>query len=66
MIVAINGQSREVPDGLNVSGLIEHLGMNPQRVALERNSEILPRVLWKEAQVQANDSFEIVHMVGGG
>lgn len=66
MIVDVNGQSREVPDGLNVSGLIAHLGMNPQRVALERNREILPRALWKETQVQASDSFEIVHMVGGG
>lgn len=66
MIVEINGQGREVPDGLNVSALIAHLGMNPQRVALERNREILPRTLWKETQVQASDSFEIVHMVGGG
>ena len=66
MIVEINGKFREIPDGLSVSALIEHLEMNPQRVALERNRDILPRPLWKETQVRANDSFEIVHMVGGG
>ena len=66
MNVEINGQYREVPEGLSVSAMIEHLGMKPQRVALERNREILPRALWRETQVQANDSFEIVHMVGGG
>lgn len=66
MTVVINGQSREIPDNLNVAALIEHLGMKLDRVALERNRDILPRARWKETQVQANDSFEIVHLVGGG
>lgn len=66
MTVVINGERREIPGGLNVSAMIEHLGMNPQRVALERNRDILPRAQWKETPVQANDSFEIVHLVGGG
>ena len=66
MTVVINGESREIPDNLNVAALIEHLGMKLDRVALERNRDILPRVRWKETQVRANDSFEIVHLVGGG
>jgi thiamine biosynthesis protein ThiS len=66
MTITINGDRREIPDGLNVIALLEHLGMPDGRVAIERNLDILPRTLWRETQVQVNDSFEIVHFVGGG
>ena len=66
MTVTINGERRDIPDGLTVTALIEHLGMKDGRIAIERNLDILPRAQWKETQVQANDSFEIVHFVGGG
>ena len=66
MIVTINGERRDIPDGLNVSALLDHLGMPTGRVAVERNLDILPRALWQETTVQSNDSFEIVHFVGGG
>jgi len=66
MTIIVNGERREVPDGLTVSGLLEHLGMKNDRVAIERNLDILPRQRWAEMQVQPNDSFEIVHFVGGG
>ena len=42
--VTINGERREIPDGLNVAALLEHLGMPTGRVAIERNLDILPRV----------------------
>jgi thiamine biosynthesis protein ThiS len=66
MIVTINGERRDIPDGLNVSALLNHLGMPTGRVAVERNLDILPRNRWQETPVQSNDSFEIVHFVGGG
>jgi thiamine biosynthesis protein ThiS len=66
MNVTINGENREVPDGLNVVALLEHLGVGRERVAVERNLDILPRTQWQETRVQPNDSFEIVHFVGGG
>ncbi|HXX44499.1 MAG TPA: sulfur carrier protein ThiS [Candidatus Acidoferrales bacterium] len=66
MTVTINGERREIPEGLNVVSLLEHLGMRVDRVAIERNLDILPRARWKATQVQANDSFEIVQFVGGG
>jgi sulfur carrier protein len=66
MTVTINGERREIPDGLNVTALIEHLGMPVGRVAVERNLDILPRALWQETRVEPSDSFEIVHFVGGG
>jgi thiamine biosynthesis protein ThiS len=66
MTVTINGERREVPEGLNVPALLEHLGIASERVAIERNLDILPRARWSETQVQPNDTFEIVHFVGGG
>lgn len=66
MTVVINGERRDIPDGLNVAGLLDHLGMSNGRVAVERNLDILPRARWQDTQIQENDSFEIVHFVGGG
>lgn len=66
MTVTINGERREIPDGLTVTAMLEHLDMAGKRVAIERNLDILPRASWQETRVQPNDSFEIVHFVGGG
>jgi thiamine biosynthesis protein ThiS len=66
MTITINGERREIPDGLNVTALLEHLGMAESRVAVERNRDILPRACWHETEVSANDAFEIVQFVGGG
>lgn len=66
MTVTINGEAREIPDGLNVTALLQHLEMSAERVAIERNLGILPRANWNETNVQPNDRFEIVHFVGGG
>lgn len=66
MTVVINGESQEIPDGLTVATLLGHLGMKAERVAIERNLDILPRARWAETQVQPRDSFEIVQFVGGG
>jgi sulfur carrier protein len=66
MKVKINGDAQDIPEGLTVSALLEHLGMPLNRVAVERNLDILPRAKWAETQVAANDSYEIVHFVGGG
>ena len=66
MTITINGERHEIPDGLTVAAMLEHLGMKGNRVAIERNLDILPRANWRETQVQSGDSFEIVHFVGGG
>lgn len=66
MKIRINGDEREIPDGLTVAALLSHIGMPSERVAIERNLDILPRANWKTTEVQANDSYEIVHFVGGG
>jgi sulfur carrier protein len=66
MTVVVNGDLMEVPEGLTVFGLIQHLGMRVERVAIERNLDILPRAQWTATSVDAGDRFEIVQLVGGG
>ncbi|MCS7314951.1 MAG: sulfur carrier protein ThiS [Bryobacterales bacterium] len=64
--VRINGQAREVPAGLTVLGLLEWLQLNPERVAIELNRQILRRPAWSETPLEAGAELEIVHFVGGG
>ena len=66
MNVTVNGESREVPEGMTVVSLLEHLGLNAGRVAVERNRDVLPRARWPQTPVEASDCYEIVQLVGGG
>ena len=64
--ITVNGEQRRVPDGLSVADLAKELGLEPARVAVERNLEIVPRSTLAEVAVQDGDAFEIVTFVGGG
>jgi thiamine biosynthesis protein ThiS len=66
MTITVNGDRHEVPEGLHVAALLTHLGLPQDRVALERNRDILSRAQWPTTPVQPNDNYEIVHFVGGG
>lgn len=64
--IQLNGEPREVPDGLSVASLLEWLKFPADRVAVERNREIVPRSRWGETPLAAGDRLEVVHFVGGG
>lgn len=64
--VQVNGEKKELTAGLTVRQLLEQLGLNPARVAVEYNLQILPKAKWEETRVAAGDRFEIVQFVGGG
>jgi thiamine biosynthesis protein ThiS len=64
--VMINGEHRRVPGGTTLAQLIAEVGLNPQRVAVERNLEIVPRSTFAAVLVEDGDAYEIVHFVGGG
>lgn len=66
MILTINGEPRDFPDGLTLAALIAQLGMKADRVAVELNLEIVPRGNWDATQLKDGDKLEIVHFVGGG
>jgi len=64
--VIINGEHRRVPPRTNLAQLIAEVGLDPHRVAVERNLEIVPRSTFSEVMVEDGDAYEIVHFVGGG
>ena len=64
--VRINGEHRRVADGVSIAELVRELGIDPARVAVERNLEVVPRSTLGEVPVQNGDDFEIVRFVGGG
>ncbi len=66
MRVVLNGEEREIPEGLTLMGLIEQLGLNPERIAIEWNREVIPRAQWASVRLREGDRVEIVHFVGGG
>ncbi len=66
IVVRVNGEDREIPPGLAVTGLLEFLELNPALVVVERNREILERARYPEVPVEAGDVLELVHFVGGG
>jgi sulfur carrier protein len=69
MQLVINGQDREVAalkEGSAVSDLLAVLQLKGDRVALERNGEIVSRAAWGETRLSDGDKIEIVHFVGGG
>jgi sulfur carrier protein len=66
MQVIINGEARQLVDGITVSLLLEELQIPATRVAVELNLEIVPKADFAERTVQDGDKIEIVHFVGGG
>jgi thiazole synthase len=64
--VRVNGEQRLVPAGVSIAAMLCELGIDPKRVAVERNLEIVPRAMLGEVTVADGDAFEIVHFVGGG
>lgn len=64
--ILVNGESRETPAGSTVLTLLDQLGLDAGRVAIEHNLQILPKTKWEETMVTGGDRFEIVQFVGGG
>jgi sulfur carrier protein len=66
LIITVNGERRQAPQGATVADLLLDLNLAAGRVAVERNLEILPRPEWPNIAIQPGDRYEIVHFVGGG
>jgi thiamine biosynthesis protein ThiS len=67
--IQLNGQSRtfeEFTTRVELSRLIESLGLKADRIAIERNGEILYRNTWDQISIADGDRLEIVQFVGGG
>jgi sulfur carrier protein len=66
MQIIVNGNPTDIPDGLAMTGLIEHMGLAGRRVAVEVNRELVPRSRFDQHRLADGDRVEIIHAVGGG
>jgi thiazole synthase len=64
--VILNGEARQVPAEASVAQMLTSLGLDPTKIAVERNLSIVPRSTYGQVTVKEGDKFEIVHFIGGG
>ena len=63
--LTLNGEPRAVA-AADLAALVAELGLEPRKVAIERNLEIVPRSLYSQTVLADGDRIEIVHFIGGG
>jgi thiazole synthase len=64
--ITVNGEHKRVRAGLTIADLANELGLVPEKVAVERNLEVVPRSTIAQVCLEDGDDLEIVHFVGGG
>ena len=66
MQIQVNGEPRQVREGINVTGLLRDLQLNVERVAVEINLEILDQRDFDARTLREGDRIEIMSFIGGG
>ena len=66
MRLVVNGEERRMEGVGDVAAMVRALGLDPRKVAVERNLEIVPRSTYEQAFLADGDRIEIVHFIGGG
>ena len=64
--IRVNSEHRRVIQGISIADLALELGLEPAKVAVERNLEVVPRSTLASVEVEDGDEYEIVTFVGGG
>jgi len=64
--VIVNGDEKRIAPDTTVWSFLEELNLDPRKVAVERNLEIVPKSTFKNVALQNGDKLEIVHFIGGG
>jgi thiamine biosynthesis protein ThiS len=64
--IHINGEEKEISDGLSIAQLLDELQIRPARVVVELNRDIVSREAHASTTLKQGDALEIVHFVGGG
>lgn len=66
MTITLNGERRDVPDGLTVAALLQYLELRPEHVAVEVNRDLVTRTRHDQTALADGDVLEVVTLVGGG
>ena len=66
MRVLVNGETKEIPNEVNLSELLKNLSLPSERIAIELNKKVVRKRDWENVKVADADKIEIIHFVGGG
>lgn len=66
VLLTVNGQERQIATALTLRSLLDELGLEPAKIAVERNLEIVPRSQYDAVVLRDGDRLEIVQFIGGG
>ncbi len=66
MTIRLNGKARETPEGVSIAGLLESLHLNPLRVAVLLNEEVIKRERHGQVILKEGDRVEVLTMMAGG
>lgn len=66
MNISLNGDAKDIEEGIYLNQLIENMGLTGKRLAVEINREIIPKSQHAEYEIKQGDVIEIVHAIGGG
>ena len=64
--IRLNGKVRQVAEGISIRRLLDELGLQPMRVAVQRNQDIVKRDRYEEVVLQPGDTVEILTIMAGG
>ncbi len=66
MKVFINGETKEIPDEVNLFELLRYFSLPQKRIAVELNKEVVRKKDWENIKINDEDRIEVIHFVGGG
>lgn len=66
MNITVNGEKTQIAAATSIAGLLEALELEPKKIAVERNLEIVPKSQYQDTALADGDQIEIVQFVGGG
>jgi thiamine biosynthesis protein ThiS len=64
--IVVNGEPRTAPQGQTILGLLRELEIDPARVAVELDRQIVKQAQWEDTTLAPGSRLEIVQFVGGG
>ena len=66
MEIRLNGEPYRVRGAANLLELLRELSLPVERIAVERNREVVRRAALEATPIAAGDCVEVVQLVGGG
>ena len=66
MKINLNGEKKTFSDNINLVSLLSYLKIDPKKVAVEINLQIIPKSRFLKTKISEGDNIEIVHFIGGG